>query len=464
MDFPFLDGFDGVNGFKHRDGAGAFGGVKARMVAVLAAVALCAVAKTPSRVDVTTQPDSARVSVDGEVRGTSPLQLFDLAPGNRLFHVEAPGFIAVDEYVTVGADGAFVQKHFELEQERALILVRTDPQGAEVRCQGLSLGTTPLFISSLATDADYVFELSRPGYRSAKVAVRPSGRTPAVVAERLAIDSGTLECITEPAGAEVVVNGIARGTTPVTVENVSKGNATVSFRMNGYRSETRQVVVAPDGSRQTVLVKLVGLPATLKVVSSPEGARVFVDDNYQGKTPTSAPQLIAGEHKIRVELDGHATQERTVMLTNGGETTETFQMESVLGRLEIVTVPAGAKVQVDGKAVGTTKAIQGATRSAVLAVEKVSAGERSVQVSALGCQDVVRKVKVPPKGTSSVTIVLKHLFVPDTEIETIQGTTRRGVLIGDGRDVDGVHLEVSPGVEQVFPHETIRKMRQLTHR
>ena len=107
--------------------------------------------------------------------------------------------------------------------------------------------------------------------------------------------------------------------------------------------------------------------------------------------------------------------------------------------------------------------MQGSTRSAVLAVEKVSAGDRSVVASAPGCQDVARKVKVPPKGTASVTIVLKRLFVPDAEIETVQGTTRRGVLIGDGKEVDGIHLEVSPGVEQVFPHDTIRKLRQLPH-
>ena len=432
------------------------------LVGLMAVVfALTAAAKPLSRVDVTAQPDAARVVVDGEVRGTTPLQLFDLAPGRHLFHVEASGFRAVDEYVAVGGEGAFVQKHFELEREKALILIHTEPSGAEVKCNGMNLGITPLFVSSLATDKDYTFEFLRPGYRSAKVLAKPSGRTPLVVQERLTIDSGALECVTEPAGAEVIVNGIARGTTPVTVENVAKGDATVSFRMKGYRSETRQVVVSPDGRKQIVSVKLFGLPATLRVVSSPEGARVFVDGNYQGKTPTSAPQLVAGEHKIKVELDGHAAQERSVWVENGGDTTEAFQMESVLGRLEVVTVPAGAKITLDGKAVGTTRMVPGASKSAVLAIENVSAGERSVVASAIGCQDVARKVKIPPKGTASVTIALKRLFVPDTEIETIQGTTRRGVLMGDGKELDGVHLEVSPGVEQVFPHDTIRKLRQL---
>ena len=420
-------------------------------------------ARQPSRVDVTSNPDAARVTVDGAPRGMTPLQLFDLGPGRHLFHVEAPGCQAADEYLTVGDEGTYLQKHFELSREKALMLLRTDPDGAEVKCQGLHYGVTPLLVTTLATDSEYAFELSRPGYRPAKILAKPVGRTPLVVTERLVIDSGTLECITEPAGAEVVINGVARGNTPVTVENIAKGDATVSFRLKGFRSESRQVVVSPDGSRQTVSVKLVGLPATLHLVSSPEGARVFVDDNYQGKTPTSAPQLAAGEHKVRIELDGHATQERTVHVENGGESTETFQMESVLGRLQIVTVPAGAKVTVDGKAVGTTRMTPGSSRSAVLSVEKVAAGDRSIVASAPGCQDVARKVKVPPKGTASVTIVLKRLFVPDTEIETVQGTTRRGVLIGDGKEVDGVHLEVSPGVEQVFPHDSIRKLRQLPH-
>ena len=435
---------------------------RAALAFAVGALTLAAEAKkAPSRIDVTVDPAGARVVVDGEVRGTAPLQVFDLEPGRHLFHVEAPGRRAADELVKVPEGESFIQKHFELERERALILVRTEPSGADVKHQGVNLGQTPLFLPTLPTDESYTFELSLSGYRPARVQVRPVGRTPTVVTERLMIDSGTLVCVTEPAGAEVIVNGVARGTTPVTVQNVAKGDATVSFRMQGYRSETRQVVVSPDGRSQTVSVKLVGLPATLRIVSTPEGARVFVDGNYQGKTPTSAPQLVAGEHKVRLELDGHATQERTVTVENGGDTTETFAMESVLGRLEIVTVPPGAKVSVDGRAVGTTRAISGSAKSAVLAVEKVSAGERSVMASALGCQDVVRKVKVPAKGTATVTFVLKRLFVPDTEIETVQGTTRRGVLIGDGKELDGVHLEVSPGVEQVFPHDQVRKLRQL---
>lgn len=441
--------------------AGTGKAVRRTLVACVSVVALTCLAKAPSRVDITTQPDGAKVFVDGESRGTAPVQVFGLSQGKHLFHVEAPGYCTVDEYVKVGGEGTLLQKNFDLTAEKALIFVQSEPAGAEVKNQGVSLGQTPVFISTLATGRPYTFELVRAGYRTVKVAVNPEGRTPLTVSEKLPIDSGVLECISEPAGAEVVVNGVARGVTPVVVENVPKGNASVSFRLKGFRGETRQVVVSPDGRSQTVNVKLTGLPATLKVVSEPEGARVFVDGDYQGKTPTSAPQLAAGRHTVRVELNGFADQEREVTVENGGESTETFKLESVLGRLEVITVPPGAKVSIDGKAVGTTKAIAGQAKSAVLALEKISAGERSVVVSAPGCQEVARKVKVPPKGTAQQTFVLKSLFVPDTEIETVQGTTRRGVLKGDGKDLDGVHLEISPGVEQVFPHDSVRRIRSL---
>ena len=437
------------------------------MLVRLLSVAVCAsslaafAARQPSRVDVSSQPAGAKVSVDGEVRGATPLQLFDLGLGSHAFHVEAPGFRAADAVVKVGGEGSFVQKNFELEVEKALILVKSEPLGAEVRNQGLALGVTPLFVGSLATDDEYVFELSRPGYRSVKVSAAPKGRVPVVVTGRLPIDSGTLECVSDPAGAEVMVNGVVKGVTPLVVTEVARGDATVVFKLAGYKSETRQVVVSPDGRSQKLEVKLAGQPGTLKIVSTPEGAKVFVDGNYQGKAPCSVADLPAGEHQVRLELDGHATEERTVKTSNGGEFTEEFKLVSVLGRLEIVTDPANAKVMVDGRAVGTTRAIQGSTKSAVLSIEKLPAGERSVLVSAIGCQDVSRKVKIPPKGTANVTIRLKQLFVIDTEVELVSGAIKRGRLVGDGQQLDGVHLEIKPGWEELIPHGNIRRLKPI---
>lgn len=416
-----------------------------------------------ARLDVGAQVDGAQVWVDGEARGTaganSPCVVAGLAPGRHHVHVEAPAFAAADAVVDLEA-GGYGRTDFALEEEKGLILVKTRPAGADVRCNGVSLGTTPLLVTSLASDTSHALELSLNGHRAKRIAVRTDGRRPLVVEEALSLDSGILKCLSEPAGATVFVNGVERGVTPVEVARVPKGRATVKFALDGYRDETRDDLHVAAGDVQTLSVTLRPRPARLTVVSTPEQARVFVDDAYQGKTPATVESLAPGPHKIRLELAGHAPVTRDVALARGGDATEEFRLESVLGRLEVVSMPPGAKVLVDGKAVGTTRGVGGdAARSQVLALENLPAGEHAVLVRLDGHQDVSRRVVVKAKDTGRIFVRLPRIFQPDTEVETIQGL-HRGVLVE--RDFfDNLTLEVAPGVRQTFRKDEIRKVTPL---
>ena len=115
------------------------------------------------------------------------------------------------------------------------------------------------------------------------------------------LDSGVVECTTEPAGATVTVNGVERGVTPVTISNIPKGLATITVSLAGYRTETRELRLQP-GDRQTLAVKLAGKPARLAVVTTPEQARVFVDGSYQGKTPVVVSPVKPGSRELKLEL------------------------------------------------------------------------------------------------------------------------------------------------------------------
>ena len=411
----------------------------------------------PTRLDVTVQPEGAQVFVDGKLRGAAPCQLFDLAPGQHLIHMTAPSCKPADEFVRL-EPGGYVQKTFALAPEKGLLLVKTTPSGADVKYNGVSLGATPLLVTTLPSGQTHVFELALNGYQTRRIDVVLEGRTPVVREENLALDSGTVDCKTVPPGATVMVNGIERGTTPVVLSHIPKGLAAITVKLAGYREETRELRLTP-GDRQTLALTLRALPARLNVVSSPEQARVFLDDDYQGKTPVTITSVAPGAHKLRVELPGHAPVTRTVTLANGAEGTEEFKMASVLGRLEVSTKPAGAKILLDGKAVGSTKPQGDAPRSQILAIENVPAGEHSIMAHLNGYQDVARKITVKANGTEQAYFTLSRIFTPDTEIETIRGIYR-GVFIK--KDFFGaVTLEMSPGVEQTFKAEDIRKMKTL---
>jgi hypothetical protein len=201
------------------------------------------------------------------------------------------------------------------------------------------------------------------------------------------------------------------------------------------------------------------LPAKLTIVSSPENARAFIDGDYQGKTPVTVSTLSAGEHKIRVEMPGHAPLIRDITLSNGEERTEEFSMKSTLGRLELTTIPSGVRVFIDGKSVGMTRSQGGnEKKSKVLTVEKIKSGEHALLLRLDGYKEIQRKIAVNAEGTTPIFVSMKRIFMPDTEVETIRGTYK-GVLISN--DALGLTLETAPGISKTIPQSEIRKMRTL---
>ena len=65
--------------------------------------------------------------------------------------------------------------------------------------------------------------------------------------------------------------------------------------------------------------------ASLRVVSIPEKARVYVKDEFRGVTPLNLPNLQPGSYRVRVELPGFETDARTIELPRGGAKTEEFR-------------------------------------------------------------------------------------------------------------------------------------------
>ena len=436
------------------------------LLLALAASALQGADSPSLRLDVAGQPEGAKVFVDGKQYGTlhgeSACTVTPLRPGNHLLHVEAPSYRSFDECVRLDKSEPFVSKTVQLTRERGLLLVKTEPAGATVTCRGSSLGTTPLLVTTLpcGLGQTHKLELSLNGYQKMRVDVPIPNRTPRVLEQKLVLDCGILDCATEPAGATVLVNGIEQGKTPVEVM-IPREGAKLTFRLEGFKDVERSVDGMSAGERKPLMLKLDGRPARLTVVTEPDKAKVYLDDKFQGMSPVTGVSAASGEHEIRVELSGHATATRKVRLENGGDTTETFKMENVLGRIEVVTTPPGAKISVDGRPMGITRPQGGSTVSHVLLIEDIMAGEHAVLAHLDGYFDQSLKVTVRAKETKQLPFTLRRNFTPDTEIETIHGAPVRGVLVKEKTNEDQIMLELKPGVEQAIPRSTIRNIRNL---
>ena len=412
------------------------------------------------RVDITSQPSGATVIIDGNDRGTTPVTLFDLAPGRHHLKYRLAGYVECDKFFNTNeTPGPYLEKNEVLEEEKGLLLLRTEPEGCDIQIDGVSVGRTPRLVTHLSVNGTYSVRLRKTGYQDQVISVRFDGRKPLVREERMVLASGTIDITSEPSGAEVTVNGIVKGVTPLRVAEVPRGRATVKFRLDGFAEEIRELAINA-GDIQTLPIVLKGLPGTLQLTSVPDGARFYVNDEAKGKGPLSLTGLNPGTYVVRAELEGFGTMTKTIMLGNGQSASEEFQMSNVMGRIEVRSSPVGAQVFLDGKLCGvTTSKDPDAVYSDIFPIENVLEGEHTLVLKKDGYADLTRHPNIKNSKTSKQhRATLRRIFTPDVEIVTARGS-HQGVLVKKSGDV--VTIEVRPGILRDFKQDEIRKINFL---
>ncbi|HLV60481.1 MAG TPA: protein kinase [Fredinandcohnia sp.] len=101
-------------------------------------------------------------------------------------------------------------------------------------------------------------------------------------------------------------------------------------------------------------VYLEAQPRPLLVLSEPSGAEVFYEDKSLGRTPLFLPESrIPVRATLALRLPDHVDAQAPIE-RNGQIHVARGKLESALGRLRIESVPAGARVRLNGRPVGTT--------------------------------------------------------------------------------------------------------------
>lgn len=157
---------------------------------------------------------------------------------------------------------------------------------------------------------------------AAGAASAPMADTPALKKDSLAVaDStvrsafGRMSITTEPSQAEVSLDSIAKGETPLTLDSIVPGTHVLIIKKKGYFGKKVSVDVPGDSSVE-VAVTLVA-PGCLVVTSEPPGAGVFLDGKDMGVTPWENAKLKPGVHALTCEKDGFATFEKQITVSEG---------------------------------------------------------------------------------------------------------------------------------------------------
>lgn len=428
------------------------------LLAVLISVVQCLSAATDgervSRVDITSDPADAQVVVDGEKEGTTPLTLHSLRPGPHHVRITKQGYRQYDTFFEIG-EGSYSNIECSLVPEKGILLVTSEPSGAEVSIDGVSLGITPHLMTDIELGKQYRFDLRKTGYAPAKFEVRLPARIPVVRNVQLMLDSGIIEITSEPSGADVYMGEIRRGKTPLRLDTIPKGSVLIELALEGYRRYSRNVEISP-GSVQKLDIALVGEPCSIHLTSNVPEARFYIDGKFAGKGVVSRDDLAFGEHVLKVEADGYSECTETVTIARGAKFSKVYELESQTGSLVVTTLPAGAEVYLDGVLKGRTRTGDDPDgKSKVLLIEGISEGKHELRAELKGYRTSVRRPEVKKGGKHEANLRLKRKFTPNVEIHTLTGKVK-GVY--RRKTSNGVEVEVSPGVVRTFGPEHVRKV------
>src|SRR5262249_3355636 len=174
--------------------------------------------------------------------------------------------------------------------------------------------------------------------------------------------SGRLTVRSTPVGGRVIVDGRDRGAAPAAIAGLKQGEHRVRVLHDGYTTAERRVVLSPSQPSLALTVPLAKAPAppspgqpakadlaksdaatklsaaastdagpaaaklgaktsaeagTLVLDSRPTGAKAFVDGRAVGTTPLTMPDVKAGDHTVRFELEEHRSWTALIKVIGG---------------------------------------------------------------------------------------------------------------------------------------------------
>lgn len=308
---------------------------------------------TTQQVEFTSEPSDADFTIDGQ-KVKTPVTLTLPRKDQRLIFTKEGCHDAVVELKTrpctlfyfslifgLAAGGIDIATGawLEFEKDQVHVLLRpkpgtsvdrevnvtSDPPGASIHIDGLSYGSTPgkfkLRWDASAPQKEVVLKLA--GYEDLRLPLRWD--SPTADAKLVALPESILSKFdSDPAGAEVWVDGKLLGTTPRSEKydwHAASPARSVEFRMAGYVTETKTLTKSAPLVAARLKEAVETLPLKLEI--EPADAMVEVDGGPAGPAPAEIPLEWSVKTRKRHELKfiraGYRSEEVVVDADRKGE-------------------------------------------------------------------------------------------------------------------------------------------------
>jgi hypothetical protein len=261
--------------------------------------------------------------------------------------------------LAVVAGGAFASRRFfaaaPVARHSGTLVITSNPSGAATIVDGEARGMTPLTLTLTAGPHEVEIQSSGGTPRVIPVTVTEGSQTSQYIElPKTGPTLGQLQVRTEPAGAEVTVDAIARGRAPVLVTDLTAGEHTV--QVASEIGSMKQTVTIEAGTTASLVVPLSapeGAPLSGWIaVSAPITVQVFEHDRLLGASDTDRIMIGAGKHELDLVNDALGYRATRAVQVAAGKVAS-IKVDVPTGTIALNATP-WAEVWIDGEKVGDT--------------------------------------------------------------------------------------------------------------
>jgi len=280
-------------------------------------VKLALIAK-PGSMNISSEPDGAKIFLDNTFVGITPMSLKKVAEGEHEIRLVKLNYEPWTRKVIVRSFQPTDVKT-TLEVSPGMLSVDSDPPGADIYLKGKFVAITPHILSNIIP-GEVVLRVEKKGYEEWTTSLMIDPNEHKAVDVVLKEMMGKVSIDSKPDSAKVYLQkkGQAEkeiGRTPLLNYAVTIGSYRIRVDKKDYFIVSKPVLVE-NGKSTNVSFPLRKKPGILLVRSQPENARVFLDGVYKGRAPLRLTGLKEGTYLLSLQLPYASKTIRATILSN----------------------------------------------------------------------------------------------------------------------------------------------------
>jgi len=161
---------------------------------------------------------------------------------------------------------------------------------------------------------------------------------------------------------------------------------------------------------------------TIKLTSTPSGAKIYLDNKYQGIAPQTLSNLEPGTYQLKLTKSGYQEWQQEINVSPD-KTIEIFVnltlLSPALGEIKLTSTPSGASVFLDSSFKGVSPII----------ISNVSVGKHIIKLTKSGYQDWQQEITVSSDKIIEIFVYLAQLSSALGEIKLTSTPSGSGAKV-----------------------------------